>query len=362
MRIRALRDIACLAITMVFTGCDAGSLTRAPDGDPSHGAPGEAEEPGLHDSSTSGATGLLIDAPAVVTLSPSETFQLRVTAVDSTGAPLAIDLDPNWRTEDEERLKIDDGVLVAEDRPGHSWIFVEAAGLRDSLAVWVQPPESRPSDFDITFFYGEGVPAWWPLALDQAADRWRQVIRAPLPLVVVAGLADHCGQIPGQPPELRAGVESGVRILVRVSYALPLTGAPRATAGVCANRGLPHPTSVVGLVTLNGHLLGDGPPGDIAYLAHHEIGHALGLVGTVQGELPAWLDPASGAYRGHLARYGRQLDGAGEWPTIPISTGHWPFADLMGDRRAHAISHTTVGALMDLGYPAAWYGSGPIAE
>jgi hypothetical protein len=34
----------------------------------------------------------------------------------------------------------------------------------------------------------------------------------------------------------------------------------------------------------------------------------------------------------------------------------------MGTTRANAISHATIGALMDLGYPAAWYGSGPIEE
>ncbi len=349
MRARALLHIACVAIPL-SVGCDAGSVTHASDG------PSPAGNPA--------ATAIRIDTTPVLTLLPGDTHQLPVTLVDSSGARLDLDVEPRWSSEVEARVRVDaDGVVHASDRPGHSWVFVEAGGLRDSVGVWVQPPESAPSSFEITLYFEPGIPAWWPPALEAAAERWERGIRAELPAIGVASLVDQCEHLVSGPPELRAGTESGVRIFVRVSAALPTNGMPRATGGVCASRGLPEPTTVLGLVTLNAYSLSEQPPDDLAYLAHHEVGHALGLVGAVQGEEPAWLDVMAGEYRGHLALFGRYLDGQGEVSVFELgSNGHWPFADLMGTPRAYTISHTTIGALMDLGYPAAWYGSGPIGE
>jgi hypothetical protein len=343
--------------------CDTGSLTRSPDHDPSAEIPGPPKDPGSG-SSSGGPEAIVIDGPSVVTLSPADTLRLHATPVDSSGAPVVLVVEPSWSSEIGERVEVDEhGLLRAGSRPGHSWVFVEADEVRDSVGVWIQPPESTPSTFGITLYYGQGIPAWWTPALEAAAERWERTIRAALPAVTVAGLADYCGHLASRPPELMAGRESGVRIFIRVSDAFPVVGAPRATAGVCASRGLPKPTSVIGLITLNAASLGDGPPEDLAYLAHHEMGHALGLVGTVLGDQPAWLDRHLGTYSGHLALFGRALDGQGESSVIEFGPdGHWSFADLMGTTRANAISHATIGALMDLGYPAAWYGSGPIEE
>ena len=356
--------LACVAIPLAV-GCEAGSMTQASDDNPSTGVPEPQKDPGSDGSPTNSmAAAIRIDATPVVTLSPGETRPLPVTLVDSSGARLDLDAELRWTSAVDGRVAVDaDGVLYARDRPGHSWVFVEASGLRDSVGVWVQPPESDPSSFGITLHVESGIPAWWLPALEAAAERWERAIRAELPEVAVASLAGQCEHLATGPAELRSGTESGVRIFVRVSAALPITGVPRATGGVCASRGLPEPTTVVGLVTLNAYSLGDEPPGDLAYLAHHEIGHALGLVGAVQGEEPDWLDVMAGEYRGHLALFGRYLDGQGEVSVVELgSNGHWPFADLMGTPRAYTISHATIGALMDLGYPAAWYGSGPIEE
>lgn len=364
MRARVLTRLAYLAIFLAI-GCEAGSVTRASDDDPPAGLPEPLQDPGSDGiPSTPAAAAVRIDAPPVVTLSRGESRWLPATLVDSAGAPLYLDVELHWTSTVDARVAVDgDGVLHAGDRSGHSWVFVEASGWRDSVGVWVQSPESEPSSFEITLHVEPEIPAWWLPALETAAERWRRAIRAELPEVAVASLAGQCEHLASGPAELRSGTESGVRIFVRVSSALPATGVPRATGGVCASRGLPEPTTVVGLVTLNAYSLGDEPPGDLAYLAHHEIGHALGLVGAVQGEQPAWLDVRAGEYRGHLALFGRYLDGHGEVSVIELgSNAHWPFADLMGAPRASTISHATIGALMDLGYPAAWYGSGPIEE
>lgn len=364
MRARALLRLACVAIPLTV-GCDAGSVTHASEDEPHAGLPEPQQDPGSDGPPASPAAAVLrIDAPTVVTLSPSDVLPLPVTLVDSSGARLDVDVDLRWSAEIGERVEVDgDGVLRAGQQPGHSWVFVETEGLRDSVGVWIQPPDSAPSTFEITLHFDQGIPSWWLPAVEAAARRWERAIRAELPEVAVASFADHCEHVASGPPELRAGTERGVRVFVRVSAVLPTTGIPRATGGVCASRGLPEPTAVVGVVTLNAYSLSDGPPADLAYLAHHELGHALGLVGAVQGEEPAWLDMMAGEYRGHLALFGRYLDGHDDVSVFELgSNGHWPFADLMGSPRASTISHATIGALMDLGYPAAWYGGGPIDE
>lgn len=364
MRVRALLHMACAALLLSTSGCDAGSVTTTPDDGSSTGVPDPLKQPDAGSTPPdAGHASIFIDAPAVVTLSPADTFRLRFTVLDSSGTSPSAVL-PTWSSEIGERVAVDrDGLLRAGDTPGHSWVVVEVGALRDSVGVWVQPLQSTPSNFEITLHFEQGVPPWWPPSLEAAARRWKAAIRASLPSVAVADLENHCGHVSHLPPGLLGGLESGVRIFVRVSSELPADGTPRATGGVCVNRGLPAPTSVVGLVTLNAHSLDDGPPTDLAYLAHHEMGHALGLVGAVQGDVPGWLDPTTGTYRGHLALFGRHLDGHEQPTAIELgSAGHWPFADLMGTPRANTVSHATIGALMDLGYPAAWYGSGPIEE
>jgi hypothetical protein len=89
------------------------------------------------------------------------------------------------------------------------------------------------------------------------------------------------------------------------------------------------------------------------------MGHVLGLVGVVQGMTVPWYDAATRTYTGIMAREGYRRMSGGFPPSIaPVTSGHWPFfTDVMGSAPfILAITPLSIGALMDLGYPAAWYG------
>lgn len=341
--------IAAVALA-AQAACDSSSATGIPEAEPSM-------DPG-------GEPSLVITGPDVVTLFPSETASLEVRVLDSEGKPLEVEPVLAWHAQVPERVAVDErGGLRAGARPGNSWVYVEGHGRRDSVAVWVQPPPWAPSGFRIELYFEHDVPPWWRDALEDAAERWERVVRAALPEVEVESLVGQCALLETGPRELREGTEDGVRVLVRVSEGFSPESEVRATGGVCASRPLPEPTSVIGLISLNASRIGAEPPPDLDYLTSHELGHALGLVGIVRGEQPDWLDPSRRMYRGHLALFGYSLDGGADVPYLEYHEGgHWRFPELMGTTRSGTISHASVGALMDLGYPAAWYGSGPIDD
>jgi hypothetical protein len=92
------------------------------------------------------------------------------------------------------------------------------------------------------------------------------------------------------------------------------------------------------------------------------MGHALGLVGLVQGSLPKWFDFRTGRYTGELALEGYRREFRSKLDTLAVDQGfHWSFGgDVMSSvypGGSDRISFVTIGALMDLGYPAAWYGA-----
>ena len=94
------------------------------------------------------------------------------------------------------------------------------------------------------------------------------------------------------------------------------------------------------------------------FLTAHEIGHALGLIGFPPDEELPWYDPLQGRFTGALALEGyRRVFGLAQ-PFLPVRSGHWDFiGDVMGAENSANISAVSVGALMDTGYPAAWYGA-----
>lgn len=359
-----------LAMTLsVLSACGGPGAPTASDGgpppaDPPPGDPGPPD-PDPSPPAESVPLLLLIDGPPVVALSPGEERTLEFRVLDQTLTPIDPG-DPVWQSGAPERVAVgEDGTVRAGAPLGHTWIHVESRGLRDSVGVWVQPPEEEPSRFEITLFFSDGVPPWYREGFRRAAERWERVVRAPLPEIAVAGLRDWCGYFVEPPAALRQGTEVGIRIWVETGPA----GAEgrEASAISCSNRGLPRPTAVTGRISLNEDRFTGEPPEDLEYLTHHEMGHVFGLVGVVRGDQPDAFDLPAGIYRGHLARAGHVLDtGRSEGALRFNPESHWTsFVDLMGARSSRQeaeISRATIGALMDLGYPAAWYGAGPIEE
>jgi len=303
-----------------------------------------------------------INGPAVVTLSQDETYQLKVDGFDADGNPIDTKTSANWSVEIPSRVTVNpEGLLTTNGELGHTWTYAAIGDLRDSVAVWIQRPQSKPSAFKITLFFTDDVPGAWRSALEAAANRWQQVIRDTLPAVDVATLNDYCGY--GTyvfPDSLRRGIERGVRIYVYVSSSFPAGTYTEAVGGPCIHRGLPLPTTVLGVISVNQDKL-NVPALRLRYVAHHEMGHVLGIAGVVQGIQPTWLDAGNGLYRGHLALYGYSLEYGQLVSELSYANGsHWPVRELMGIQSSGRISHLSVGALMDLGYPAAWYGTGDI--
>jgi hypothetical protein len=136
-----------------------------------------------------------------------------------------------------------------------------------------------------------------------------------------------------------------------------------ATGGPCLQRPLPYPTTILGRIVLNRDKPVDSFPSErLRHLAVHEMDHALGLVAIVQGPQPPWFDVSTSFYTGTLALEGyRRAFGRTPQHLLVDQGGHWAFG---GDVMSASVDPTgihafTIGALMDAGYPAAWYGTGP---
>jgi Bacterial Ig-like domain (group 2) len=296
--------------------------------------------------------------PPVVTLDPGASMTLSVVGYDAAGARISAD-PVTWRSSSSALVTVAADGTVTTGEWGEAWIYAESQGLADSVAVWVQPPESVPSSFHITLLPVDSVPDWWLAALEVAARRWEQVIRGPLPAAGVEGSDNACQTY--LPDGALTGTENGVRIAVTISSQFPAGTYVEAIGGPCVNRGLPYPTTILGRISLNADKFAGGiAPDRLAYVAHHEMGHTLGLVGVVQGRQPPWFDVPTQTYTGLLGLWGYQMDTGIQATYLLTSAAHWTFPDLMGTVIRMNIGSATVGALMDLGYPAAWYGGGPI--
>jgi len=345
VKVKKIVILILIALLTILISCDSDTLMTSQDDNPI-----EELEPVL--------SAISITDSAVITLAPGATRQLDVIGLDQDENPMNADLHVNWSTEIPTRATIDSqGVVKAEGELGHTWVYARVNGFLDKVALWVQKPESEPSTFEITLFWGDSIPVWWQSEIEAAAEQWEQVIRDTLPAVDVANLNDYCQYTSSPPPELFQGIEKGVRIYVYISGHFPPGTYVEAVGGPCIQRSLPHPTTVLGVIVLNREKL--DPPPSIhrrKYVAHHEMGHVLGLVGQVQGFQPAWLDAQKGLYRGHLALFGYYLENSKVAPELSYANGgHWPFTELMGYVASGLISYASIGALMDLGYPAAWY-------
>jgi hypothetical protein len=328
---------------LLFSGC--GGEAIGPDDDP-----------------FSDLASISITPSHALTLSPGQEAALAVTGRKLNGKPFQGELQISWSVEQGRQATIgSDGILRAPSELGLSWVFATVGNLRDSVALWVQKPESEPSTFQITLFMDEEVPPVWRLALQEAAERWKQVIRDTLPTVDITTLKDFCGTLPGSHvPESRFGLENGVRIEVLISGGFPPDTYVEAVGGPCMHRGLPQPTTALGRISLNRDKFHEAIDADRKrYVAHHEMGHTLGLAGVIQGLQPSWVDAGRELYRGHLGLYGHYLDTGEMVSELSFDYGsHWPVTSLMGMNASLELRHVSVGSLMDFGYPAAWYGAG----
>jgi hypothetical protein len=213
--------------------------------------------------------------------------------------------------------------------------------------------------------YASDVPQLWRDALEAGARRWEQTVRGELPAVTLNKPAGGCGSIPDEEPSpALSGVERGVIVYVVQSRHFPAGTYAEVVAGPCLQRPLPTPTTIFGYVSINRDKpVALIPAPRLRYLAVHELGHVLGLVGVVQGEQPAWFDLASGRYTGPMAIEGwRRVLGYAPATLFSTSGAHWDpmqIPDVMiSSGRSDAISLVSIGALMDLGYPVRWSGAG----
>lgn len=309
-----------------------------------------------------GVAAIRIASLPVVTLEPGTEQGLELQALDPSGRVTSLPA-VSWSSDTPGHASVSEDGVVRGVAPGHAWIHVSGPGdAEDSVAVWVQKPESAPSTFHITLIYSDDVPDFWRERLEEAATRWEQVIRDTLPAVNIATLQHHCSVVATeqQLPE-QTGLENGTRIFIAISDQFPPGTYVSALGGPCRQRPLPAPTTALGQITLNRDYFDH--PEDLTrlrYVAHHEMGHTLGIAGIVQGFQPPYIDVERGLYRGHLALEGYRRQFGNPVFELDISNGaHWPFAGLMGvTGPLDGITQASAGMLMDFGYPAAWYGAG----
>ena len=295
-------------------------------------------------------------------LNPGQSVDLNVLGLDRRGLPVDEVLDIEWSLPTAwSSYPVLNGSWTAPDTIGGLWLIARYKDETDRVAVWIQHPEQRPSSFKITLHFASDVPDFWRSLLESAARRWEEVIRSELPPIALESLSSVpsvCDLNQNEFPDLLRGQETGIRIAVDVSHNFAPGTYVEAVGGSCIHRGLPHPTTAVGIISLNADRFQSGSitSSRFKYVAQHEMGHTFGLVGGVQGVQPVWIHAPTHTYTGLFGLLGQEMDSGQYESTIHFTPGHhWQGSGLMGSTPSLFITFKTRGALMDLGYPAAWY-------
>lgn len=298
------------------------------------------------------AGGLTIAGGPMLTLEDGASIALRVEDGGQAGDPAQY----RWATSDEAVVAVSSaGVVRGAGGYGQAVVTATAPdGSTASIRIWVQYPESRPSTYRMTFVFADDVHPAWREAYAWAAERWARVIRADLPPVDLTG--QTVCRFPSGIPSI-AGLERGTRVVV-------LASPNSNSGGPCVRRSLPRATTALGVIEAShGPSIDfDSPLTNLRGTAMHELGHVLGLVGMnglLNGPLP-WYDQPSARYTGAFALegYRRRFGTSVAYLEARPGDWHWRgFNELMTSPPSGTISTVSVGALMDLGYPAAWYGA-----
>lgn len=300
---------------------------------------------------------LAIVGDSVITIEAGASRTLTVEQRDAAGRVVPTPASSyEWTTDRPEVLAVSAGELRAGELYGSAVITVTSPeGLAASVHVWVQP-RPRAGALRIKLIFADGVPDFWRRELAEAAGYWMRMMHAALPAVTLNNPSHACGVAPGQPPvPPMLGVETGVRVYVGLGT-FPSRTYVEAVGGPCLQRPLPYPTTLLGAVTVNPDKFGNIEPDRLRYLAYHEVGHALGLVGVVQGRQPDWFDATHESYRGPFGLEGFRRQTGVRASVIGVPGAHWPFReDIMGNVGGNVdAGPATIGGLMDLGYPVRW--------
>ncbi|MDB4908901.1 MAG: hypothetical protein JWO05_3685 [Gemmatimonadetes bacterium] len=330
---------------------------------------GSTAEPNVTVAShPSGDTTIVISAPVPGQLIQPPNFNimvgdsLRVDAINALWAGAESALPQNhvtFRTSEPGAASVSEQGMMTALLPGDWWLVaLHTAGAAESVLVHAR---NRAGTFHITPIYSADVSAAWRAQFDSAARIWEGVIDGALPEVEMTGLRSACGVAPGEEliPTM-TGPERRVRIYIHTTTHMQGTGVyPEAVGGPCIQRSLPAPTTLLGNISINSRAPYDSVlPVRRRYGTLHEMGHALGLVGAVQGIPPVWYDYPTHRYSGPMALEAWRRN-TGSMPRfITETSGHWeakPLGDIMDNVGAtNTVSRLTLGGLFDLGYPATW--------
>ena len=295
-----------------------------------------------------------LQVDSILEMAVDETRMIPAVARLSDGSRRALE-SPVWSSSQPGVATVVDGT-VAVAGPGYARISVREGSTEATF--WVRVP-FPPTRFSLELVFAADVPEAWRQALRRGADRWREVIREPLPPFEVPAGPRICGPATHPPP---GKIVDGSVVFVETFTRQPFSVYPEAVGGPCMQRPLPTPSTVLGVVSVQPSVVHGMTEERLAYVAHHELGHALGLVGVIQGFQPTWFDPETGIYTAPGALEGYARDTGIEVDRLLVhGTAHWPMPhDVMSNVLPwYEFRHVSIGALRDLGYTTDWHAAGP---